>query len=216
MKSQLLRAGLMASILALQGMLGGCFAQAESAALTNTSAAAPIISDLDRAEILKTVRSAYDTPSQRYLCPNGGAVSRSEVKGRFANVFSEAILEGFFSKKASCEVLASSRFGFDPLDTPEAISRLYSLKFAEPYTLQGATLVEVRFRPIIKGKPGGEGGAIVYLTKLGGGWRISNIESVAYLGANGFQSLISDYPTVSSDDWADMDYSRSLARPVHR
>jgi hypothetical protein len=216
MKPQSQRAVLAATFLALNALLGGCFAQAGKIEPVNAGLAAPVVSDVDRVEIMKTVRKAYETPTQRYLCPNGSPAIRSEVKSRFVYVFSEAILDGFFSKEASCEVLASSRFGFNPLDTPEAIKQIYSLNFAEPYTLQGATLVEVRFKPIIKGKPGGEGGAIVYLNKLSGGWKIANIESAAYLGANGFQSLISDYPTLSSDVWADMDYTKSLTRPSHR
>ena len=201
--------------LALHGLLGGCFAQSEKIDSANTSVAVSVASDAERAEILQTVRKAYETPTHKYLCSSGSPASRSEVRSRFADVFSDEILDGFVSKRARCEVLASARFG-SILDTPEAIRQTYSLNFAEPYTLQGATLVEVRFRPLIKGKPGDEGGAIVYLKKLNGAWKITNIESVDYLGANGFSSLIQDYPTVSSDVWADMDYTKSLARPEHR
>ncbi len=216
MKPQSQRSVLVATFLALNALLGGCFAQAGKIEPANAGLAAPVASDVDRVEIMKTVRKAYETPAQRYLCPNGSPAVRSEVKNRFANVFSEAVLDGFFSKAANCEVLASARFGFDPLDTPESIRQTYSLKFAEPYILQGATLAEVRFSPMIKGKPGCEGGAIVYLKRLNGAWKIANIESVVCLGANGFQSLISDYPTLSSDIWADMDYTKSLTRPSHR
>ncbi len=131
-------------------------------------------------------------------------------------MFSNEVLNEFFSTAGLCYALAGARFG-SILDTPEAINQTYSVKFAEPYTLQGATLVEVRFRPIFKGKPReDEGGAIVYLKWKNGGWRIANIESVDYLGANGFASLIQGYPTVSSDVWSDMDYSKSLTRPQHR
>lgn len=216
MNSQPQRAVVAAIFLALHGLLGGCFAQSEKSDPANASLWVPVASDVDRVEILKIVRRAYETPAQRYLCSSGSPAIRNEVRSRFANVFSEEILDGFVSKEASCEILASARFGFNPLDTPEAIRQTYSLTFAEPYTMQGATIAEVRFRPVIKGKPGGEGGAIVYLKKLKGDWKITNIESVDFLGANGFHSLIQGYPTLSSDVWSDMDYSKSLTRPSYR
>ncbi len=207
------------AFLGLCCLLGGDSAQSEESrgakpTLVATSAS---VSSVDRVDILKVVHVAYGAPTQKFLCSPGTSAIRATVKKRFSNIFSEEILNEFFSEVAQCGILASARFGFYPLDTPEAIRQTYSLKFAEPYTLHGATLVEVRFRPIYKGKPGeGEGGAIVYLKKQAGGWRIANIESVAYLGANGFQSLILDYPTLSSDAWSDVDYTKSLTRPERR
>lgn len=218
MTLQFQRLVLAATFFGLYGLLSGCLAQSEEsrAAKPALAAASAPVSSADRVEILRTVRMAYETPTQKYLCSSETPAVRNKVKSRFTQVFSDEILNEFFSTAALCDVLASARFG-SILDTPEAISQTYSLKFADPYTLQGATLVEVRFRPIFKGKLGeGEGGAIVYLKKQAGGWKIANIESVDYLGANGFRSLIQGYPTVSSDVWSDMDYSKSLTRPEHR
>lgn len=200
------------------GLLGGCHAQSENRREVKANlavASVPVVGN-DRMEILKVVRVAYETPAQKYLCSGGTPAIRTTVRKRFSDVFSEEILDEYISEIARCEILANARFGFDPLDTPEAIRQNYAIKFGDPYTLQGATLVEVRFSPITQGKPGDEGGAIVYLKKINGRWKIANIESVTYLGANGFQSLILDYPTVSSDVWSDMDYSKSLTRPENR
>jgi hypothetical protein len=208
---------IVATFLGLYGLLGGCFAQSEKneSVSSNPAALVVIASDADRAEILRTVRLAYETPTQKYLCSSENSAVREKVRSRFTEVFTKDILNEYFSSMALCDVLASARFG-SILDTPEAVKQTYEVKFAEPYTLQGATVVEVRFRPLFKGKLGDEGGAIVYLKKLAGGWRITNIESVDYLGANGFRSLIHGYPTVSSDVWADMDYTKSLTRPSRR
>lgn len=216
MTLQFQRLVLAATFLGLHSLLGGCFAQTGKNEPVNANLSVPVTSDADRVEIMKAVRQAYETPAQKYLCRSDKPAIRSGVRGRFIAVFSEEILNEFFSDLAQCEVLASARFGFNPLDTPEAIKQVYTLKFAQPYTIRGETIAEVRFHPMIDGKPGGEGGAIVYLKKLKGGWRITNIESVDYLGANGFKSLMQGYPIVSSDVWSDMDYSKSLTRPEHR
>lgn len=203
----------------LSSSLQGCSAQphaskpAQEATGSTTSQASL---SAEKAEILKVVRKIYETPTRKYLCPNTTPSIKNEVHNRFADVFSAEVLEQFILMKTRCEVLASARYGFNPLDTPEAINQAYSLIYSEPFKVHTATIVEVRFRPIINDKPGAEGGAIVYLRKNKAGWRISNIESVDMLGANGFQSLIPDYPTVSNDTWADMDYSRSLVAPTPR
>lgn len=206
-----------AAFCGLYGLLSGCLAQSEEsrAAQPASVASSAPVSSADRFEILRIVRVAYETPTQKYLCSSETPAVRNKVKSRFAKVFSDEILNEFFSTAGLCYALAGARFD-SILDTPEAISQTYALKLAEPYTLQGATLVEVRFRAITQGKPGDEGGAIVYLKNTNGNWKIANIESAGYLGANGFRSLIQGYPTVSSDVWSDMDYSKSLTRPSRR
>ena len=203
-----------AAVFGLYGLLSGCLAQESRAAQPALAAVSAPVSSADRVEILRTVRVAYEAPTQKYLCSSEAPAARNKVKSRFAQVFSDEILNEFFSTVGLCYALAGARFD-SILDTPEAISQTYALKLAEPYTLQGATLVEVRFRAITQGKPGDEGGAIVYMKKINGNWKIANIESAGYLGANGFRSLIQGYPTVSSDVWFDMDYSKSLTRPEH-
>lgn len=206
-----------AAFLGLSGLLSGCLAQSEeSRAVKPPSIASSVpVSSADRVKILRVVRLAYEAPAQRYLCSSDAPDVLSKFKRRFAQVFSEEVLNEFFSTAGLCYALAGARFD-SILDTPEEIEQNYAIKFGEPYILQDATLVEVRFRAITQGKAGDEGGAIVYLKNVNGSWRIANIESAGYLGANGFRSLMRGYPTVSSDVWSDMDFSKSLTRPQHR
>ncbi|MGC4061391.1 MAG: hypothetical protein QM749_11335 [Aquabacterium sp.] len=208
---------MVAAFFGLHGMLGSCLAQSEKSAPAkpfSTATLAPV-SSVDRVEILRAVRAAYETPTQKYLCSSEAPAVQNKVKSKFAQVFSDEILNEFFSTVGLCYALAGAHFDLI-LDTLEAISQTYTLKLAEPYTLQGATLVEVRFRAMTQGKPGdeGEGNRLPEKDK----WKLENrkYRSAGYLGANGFRSLIQGYPTVSSDVWADMDYTKSLTRPKHR
>lgn len=200
-------------LLAIQSSLFGCSAQERPS--TEQKAPPPVssVSAVEREALLRPVKKAFELPAESYLCPNGKLPAKETLQQRFADVFSEQILEDYFSKRR-CEVVASSRFGFTPLDTPQAIKQAYVLAFSEPYPAQKDMIVEVRFHPVWGTKQGAEGGAIVYLKKLKAGWRISNIESVEQLGANGFQSLVQGYPSASSDSWADMDYTKSLSFPA--
>ncbi len=217
MMLQPLRIVIPATLFGFFGLVCECHAQSgKTQAVGVEQSKVASVARADRTEILRVVRLAYQTPAQKYLCSGGAQEIRATVRKRFSDVFSEEVLNEYISEIARCEILASARFGFDPLDTPEAIRQPYAIKFGEPYILQGATLVDVRFNPITQGQPGDEGGAIVYLKKINGSWKIANIESAGYLGANGFRSLIRGYPTVSSDVWSDMDYTKSLTRPEPR
>lgn len=163
----------------------------------------------------EVVSHFYDKPTKSLLCRNfSDAQVKALQKSLRDHLHNDLINE--FVQLGKCDQLASSRFGFPPLDTREAISESYAYHLSPLLYTEGQAFIEVRFRGKHSAPENTGGGAIVYLEEQKQRWIIANIESVEELGSNGFQSLLSDYPSVACPEWADMDYSKSLAAPTKR
>lgn len=157
----------------------------------------------------------YGKPTKSLLCGNLSGAQLNALKDSLRGHLHSTLIDEFV-QPGKCDQLASSRFGFPPLDTKEAISESYTYHLSPLLHAQGQAFIEVRFRGKHFAPENAGGGAIVYLQEQNQRWKIANIESVEELGSNGFQSLLSDYPSVACPEWADMDYSKSLAAPSKR
>lgn len=169
--------------------------------------------------ILNTVEKTYKFSGRDYVCIWGAKKLKGDFVKKFSPYFSEQIIENYFREHKACDLVASARYGFLPLDNPDNWSdKQYELVRIETVeVLADTALVEVRFWTNVEknkklvDQP--HGGTIVYLSRISEKWKIANFEGTDWLGADGFHSLIEDYPSVATPDWKNMDYRKSLIHP---
>lgn len=173
----------------------------------------------DEKAVLNTVGKVYKFSSREYICVCGAKKLAGNFVNKFSPYFSDEIVEKFFRDHEACEVVGAARYGFVPLDDPNKWSdKQYNLvRIEAPDVFNDKATVEVRFWTSLDKKHNPidqtHGGTIVYLTRIDNKWKVSNIESTDWLGADGFHSLIDNYPSVANPKWGDMDYRKSLKNP---
>lgn len=173
----------------------------------------------DEKAVLYTVEKVYKFSAREYICVWGAKKLPGDFVKKFSPYFSNEIVENFFRDHKACGVVGAARYGFLPLDDPDNWSdRQYDLvRIGSPEILNDKATVEVRFWTSLDQKINpldqSHGGTIVYLTRIDKKWKVSNFEGYHWLGANGFDSLIENYPSVANPKWGDMDYRKSLKNP---
>lgn len=173
----------------------------------------------DEMAILQTVEKLYKFSSREYICVWGAKKLAGNFVKKFSPYFSDEIIAKFFRGHEACDVVGAARYGFLPLDDPDNWSdRQYDLvRIESPEIFNDKATVEVRFWTYLDKKTNPidqtHGGTIAYLTRIDNKWKVSNLEGYHWLGANGFYSLIDNYPSVSNPKWGDMDYRKSLKNP---
>lgn len=168
--------------------------------------------------ITSVVAEAYKRTTKDYACFWEGERIKGDFVKKFSPILSRSIVKRFFENHEDCLNVAVARYGFEPADDPKQWGDKYALiKIYKQKTTKDFSIVEVRFWSTLNKKEPpltqDHGGAIVTLIEEQGTWKISNIESVSSLRAEGFRALMEDQPIFSDPEWRNKDYSKSLINP---
>lgn len=179
----------------------------------------------DEKVVLDTVQKIYKFSSRDFVCVWDGKNVKGDFVKKFSPYFSDQIINKFFRDNKACEVVGGARYGFEvlddtdmPLNHPDYWSdKKYKLvRIETPEITNDKATVGVRFWTYLE--PGKDpidqdhGGTIVYLIRIGGVWKVSNLDSY-YL--SGFRSLIDSYPSVANPEWDGTYNRKSLKGPQH-
>lgn len=180
----------------------------------------PKAESADEKAVIDLVRTVYRIPTRQYICYWEAEPLKGDFIKKFSPYFTHQIVDRFFKNHKDCNLVAEARYGGLPSDDPRKWDdhQIVLLRLHKPQINGSKAVMEVRFWS--EHPPRGtdpldhwHGGAIISLVVEGGRWRIANIESVDYLGALQFSSLIRDYPDRYDPPWRDADYRKSLIHP---